>query len=145
MVTFPQRTQSLEIYYALFAFMQCPLSNLNALSDIFIFKKMKLLPLFVSSSFSLDVPESCLYCDAFYIEGIGLIEGSMDCFEGKTRFYGRLFVFLISGKHVESKTNTQYPICYTETRQLTFGEGLNVYAIWRDTDEAYFDEAILGA
>ena len=57
---------------------------------------MKLLPLFASSSFSLDVPESCLYCDAFYIEGIGLIEGSMDCFEGKTRFYGKVFRLIFS-------------------------------------------------
>ena len=111
---------------------------------------MKLLPLFVSSSLTLDVPESCLYCEAVYIEGIGIIYGSKDCFEGNTRFILDYFKKTL-GKISKNKTNDyEYP-CFTATGQITFGEGLNIYAIWRDnyayTDHAYayIDEIIQGS
>ena len=46
---------------------------------------MKLLPFLVSSSLAVNKPESCLECEATYVEGIGIIDGSMDCFEGELK------------------------------------------------------------
>ena len=49
---------------------------------------------------------------------------------------------------MESETNDyEYP-CFTATGQISFGEGLNIYAIWRDvspTDDVYIDEIIQGS
>ena len=35
--------------------------------------------------------------------------------------------------------------CFTATGQISFGEGLNIYAIWRDVADAYIDEIIQGS
>ena len=46
---------------------------------------------------------------------------------------------------MESETNDyEYP-CFTATGQISFGEGLNIYAIWRDVADAYIDEIIQGS
>ena len=45
---------------------------------------MKLLPFLVCSSFAANGPESCNQCEAIYIEGVGVVAGSIDCFKGST-------------------------------------------------------------
>ena len=45
---------------------------------------MKLFQFLVGSSLAAK-PESCLECEATYVEGIGIIDGSIDCFEGKLK------------------------------------------------------------
>ena len=46
---------------------------------------MKLFQFLVGSSLAVNKPKSCLECEATYVEGIGIIDGSMGCFEGKLK------------------------------------------------------------
>ena len=38
-----------------------------------------------------------------------------------------------SGANLTSETNEKLTPCFTATGQVSFGEGLNIYVIWRDT------------
>ena len=94
---------------------------------------MKLWPFIVSSSFVQSVPDSCLSCDAVYLEDKGIVHGSIDCFTGIVSILLLIFKF-ISGITDQTDTGDEFEgdiKCATQIAEGKFDQGLKVYTINR--------------
>ena len=91
---------------------------------------MKLFSFLASSLLCQSIPETCLECEATYVENFGITEGSMDCFTGNKSNWANASSHLGMDANIESVREES--ICYTQIFEVTFGNGIKGYSIDRD-------------